>query len=1144
MSPDGVPNDGPQVFSYLWFMKNFGRLSWLDLRQLRLLDFRWIRMLPTLLVAGGLLLQSANAQQLVINEFMASNSSTHHDEDGDFEDWIEIYNLSDAWVNLSGFGLSDDPDRPFRWIFPGVSVAPGQFLLVWASGKDRRDPSGSLHTNFSISSEGEELLLTDPEGEPVDRLPATRVPTGISFGRNPDGGGTLVFFREPTPGAANATKGYEGVLDAPAFSHQGGFYGKGFELEITSTLPGAVIHYSMDGSRPGEDSPLYEGPLQIDSRKGEPNTISMIPTNAHGSPGPPYFEGWQEPEGEVRKASVVRALAKKDDYIESRVVTQTYFVDEPGTNWYSLPVFSLSTDQENFFDPDIGIYVPGNHGNFSQRGKEWERPVHLAMFEADGSLAFEGDMGVRTHGGTTRSRPRKSLRIYARGEYGDPWINYQLFPEKEVFQYKRFLLRNSGNDWDQSVFRDGFMQYLARDLNVETQYYRPAILFINGEYWGIHNIRDRYDHHYIYSHFGLEEGEVTGLENNAWHDYGSYAGIAHYNAMYDFIAENNMAHEPHMDHVRTLMDTKSFTDQLVANIFIMNTDWPGNNLVYWRRNIETYDPDAPAGMDGRWRWKMLDTDFGFLLNFHYVVGIGQGAAHNTLAHALDPSGPNWPNPPWSTLLFRRLLTNQGFRTGFINRFADLMNTGFHEERVVAVLDSIEYALQPEMAEHIRRWRRPVSMNEWHDNVQVMREFAMERPAHVRQHILAQFQLSGLLELDLGVNDRFGGRIRLNTIVPNLDGRWKGIYFQGVPVTLEPLPARGYRFSHWSGDRSGEEELLILTLHEDTRLTAHFEPDPDYVHAALDPEPYPMQLGPYRFEHWDPSEPEGSFPPHMLFLQSDRDDPGLEHEMTHRYHIPESDYHNDDAGSEGFVYRLTGRSRINGLGSQGISFINTGRGRDLGAAVLALDTRGVQDVEVSWTGGTLIPNARVYAIRLQYRIGLEGQFLDVMDSQGEPVEYMRSDVEGHEWRFDPVALPSLANDHPFVQLRWKYYFTGQRLDANHGRRDMLRLDDILVTASELTTGTANPYNPGVRLLQNAPNPFSGRTRIGFFLPSADRVRIDLFDARGNHRGLLTDRDFAAGEHAIVLEGDNLEAGLYFYRMTTSDFSAVKRLLLVK
>lgn len=1111
----------------------------------------WInRGVLLLVLAASLPLTDLQAGQPLLNEIMASNRSTHHDEDGEYNDWIEIYNPTDAWVALEGFGLSDDPDRPFRWVFPEVFVGPGQFLLVWASGKDRSDPHNPLHANFSISAAGEDVLLTHPSGELADLVPALPIPGGISYGRKPDGSEGWYFFRDPTPGAANTTTAYEGMLPEPAFSLPGGFYTGSFELSLSSTMEGAVIYYTLDGSLPGPDSPVFETVIPIDTREGEPNDISMVPTNNNPDPGPPYFEGWQPPDGEVQKATVVRAMAVRDGFIESPVATHTYLVDELGPDRYGLPVFFLNTGRENFFDPDIGIYVPGNHNNSFQRGEDWERPVHLAMFEPDGTLAFAAEMGVRIHGGTTRSRPRKSLRLYARAAYGDAWINHQLFPGKEIFQYKRFLLRNSGNDWDQSIFRDGFMQYLARDLHVDTQYFRPAIVFVNGEYWGLHNVRDRYDQHYIYSHYGLDEHEITGMENNGWHDYGNPSGMAHYQEMYSFIAENNMAHDPHMDHVRTLMDTRSFTDAQVANVFIMNTDWPGNNLVYWRRITGAYDPEAGDGLDGRWRWKMLDTDFGFGLNFHYVVGVNEGPAHNTLAMAMAPDGPSWPNPPWSTMLLRRLTLNQEFRTQFINRFADLMNTSFREERVVAVLDSLEAALQPEMEEHIRRWRRPVDLHEWQNNIQVMREFAWARPNHVRQHIQSQFQLNGTLELDLGLNNPVAGKVRLNTILPELNDRWKGIYFQGVPVSLEPLPAKGYRFSHWSGVHAGTEELLVLTLHGDARLTAYFELDPDWEGDELNPLPYPLADGPYRFDAWDENEPEGSFPPHMLFLQSDMDDPGLKDEMTHRYHVPASDYHNDDAGSEGYVYRLTGRTRINGLGNQGISFINTGRGRDLGAAILALDTRGVQDVEVSWTGGTLIPNARLYAIRLQYRVGLEGAFSDVKDAMGEVVEYVRSDAEGHEWRFDPVRLPDLANNQAHVQLRWKYYFTGQRLDADHGRRDMLRLDDVLVTAAELTTGveetpeSVKDAGSGTRLLQNAPNPFRAQTTVGFNLAVPGEVRIELFDSRGNLRVVLADGYYDQGSHSLVVDGARLEAGLYHVRMTTRAYSGVIRMLLVK
>jgi hypothetical protein len=1080
------------------------------------------------------------AQWPALNEIMASNASTMADENGDFEDWIEIFNPETYTINLAGYGLSDDYENPFRWVFPDVNIPAGGFLLVWASGKDRNNPQSELHTNFSISSAGEEVLLTHPSGERIDEIAPVPIPTHISYGRQPDGTGNWLFFAEPTPGFPNTSNGYAGVTPSPIFSHTTGFYTGDFDLTISSTLENAQIFYTLDGSKPTSGSNLYTGSVNISSLEGTPNDISLIPTNNNPDPGPPYYEGWQPPAGEVFKVNVVRAIAVKENYLSGPVSTHSFLVDDLGAERYSLPVFFLNTNRENFFDPEIGIYIPGNHNNMFQRGREWERPMHLELLENDGTKAFSGDMGVRIHGGTTRSRPRKSLRIYARNDYGDSWVNYQLFPEKPVHQYKRFILRNSGNDWDQSVFRDGFMQYLARDLNVETQYYRLAILFLNGEYWGIHNIRDRYDQHYIFSHYGLEEHEMTVVQNNSVYAYGNPDGVQHYNSMRSFINSNNMASQSNFEHVQTLMDTQSFIDEQVTGIFIMNTDWPGNNVNYFRRLID-YDPMAPPGMDGRWRWHILDTDFGFWLDFFYVPGVGQGAAHNTLAFATEPNGPGWPNPPWSTFLLRNLLNNEGFRHDFINRFADLLNTTFSAGNVVSVIDSIETALQPEMQEHIDRWRRPVSMNEWHDNVQRMRTFAQQRPTHMRIHIRDHFNLSGIYNLQLAVNDSEMGGIRINTIEPDVSSGWSGIYFRGVPIHLTAIPEPGYRFSHWSGTQNSNNEGWTVTFNGDASLVAHFEPSPDFPGDELNPPAYRLAKGPYVFSWWDENNPAGSFPPHMLFLQSSVSDPLLHDEMTHRYHIPENDYHADDQALIGFPYKLTGRTRINGLGEDGISFINTGRDRDLGAAVLALDTRGIEGITVSWTGGTIIPNARVYAIRLQYKIGPEGVFSDLFDENGNVIEYLRSDVAGHEFQFAPVELPSGADNQEYVQLRWKYYFTGTQLDVGHGRRDMLRLDNIEVSSTSLSTGQLPVPVRKPELFQNYPNPASGSTFISFALPEAMEVNISLYDVMGSKKDVIADRFFPAGSHTLPVQVEGFSSGIYFYRLSAGNHQSVKKMV---
>ena len=1084
--------------------------------------------------------QISNSHSQVLNEIMASNASTIADEDGDYEDWIEIFNPESSTVNLDGYGLSDDYGNPFRWVFPNVNIPAGGYLLIWASGKDRNNPQSELHTNFSISSAGEEVLLTHPSGVRIDEIAPLPIPTDISYGRQPDGSDSWYFFDEPTPGNSNSSQGYMGITTMPEFSHTSGSYNQEFDLEISSTMENVHIYYTLDGSRPTASSNLYTGTITISSLEGTPNDISLIPTNNNPDPGPPYYEGWQPPAGEVFKVNVVRAIAVKENYLSGPVSTHSFLVDELGAERYSLPVFFLNTDRENFFDPEIGIYIPGNHNNMFQRGREWERPMHLELLENNGNQAFAGDMGVRIHGGTTRSRPRKSLRIYSRNDYGDSWINYQLFPEKPIHQYKRFLLRNSGNDWDQAVFRDGFMQYLARDLNVETQYYRPAILFLNGEYWGIHNIRDRYDQHYIFSHYGLQEHEMTVVQNNSVFAYGNADGVQHYNSMRSFINNNNMASQDNFEHVQTLMDTQSFIDEQITGIFIMNTDWPGNNVNYFRRLVD-YDPHAPAGMDGRWRWHILDTDFGFWLDFFYVPGVDQGAAHNTLAFATEANGPNWPNPPWSTFLLRNLLNNEGFKNDFINRFADLMNTTFKSDNVVAVLDSIETALEPEMQEHINRWRRPVDINEWHDNVQRMRTFAQQRPSYIRIHIRDHFNLSGIYNLLLSVNDAQMGQIKVNTITPDVSQGWDGIYFRGIPIKLTAIPEPGYRFSHWSGTQNSNDLSWTVTFNGDASLTAHFEASPDFPGDELNPPAYKLANGPYVFSWWDENNPEGSYPPHMLFLQSNMSDPQLHDEMTHRYHVPENEYHNDDQALTGFPYKLTGRTRINGLGENGISFINTGRDRDLGAAVLALDTRGIEGITVSWTGGTIIPNARVYAIRMQYKIGPDGMFSDLFDENGNVIEYMRSDMAGHEFHFGPIELPSQVDNQEYVQLRWKYYYTGTQLDADHGRRDMLRLDNIEVTSTSLNTGYMPVPSNKPELFQNYPNPASGKTFISFMLPEPMKVNISLYNVMGSKKDTIADRFFPAGSHTLPVQTEGYASGIYFYILSAGNHQSVKKMV---
>ncbi len=987
-------------------------------------------------------IEVALSQDVLINEIMASNSETIADEDGDYEDWIELYNAGNETVNLFGYGLSDDYDRPYRWLLPNISIAPGEFLLVWASGKDRTNPSQPLHTNFSISSSGEEILLTSTDGTRVDEIPPTAIPTDISYGRVPDGGDQFIFFENPTPGESNDDSGFETILSQPEFSVSGGFYSSDITLDLSSDDSEAIIYYTLDGSEPTTSSNRFQGSISVSSRAGDPNDISLIPTNNIG-PGNPYSEEWVPPNGEIFKITTVRARAFREGAKASEIATHSYVIDPLGSDRYSMPVFSITTDRENLFDDEIGIYVYGNNSNYNQRGREWERPAHIEFFETDGSREFGINGGIRIHGGTSRNRPRKTLRIYTRGEYGTSWLEYPLFPDKDVQEYKRFLLRNSGNDWRKSLFRDAYMQRLLRDYTeLDIQHTRPAIVFLNGEYWGIHNIRDRMDHHYIYSHYGIDEMEMTMMENNRLYDRGDPDGVAHFNAMYDFIANQSMASASNYEWVTTQMDVDNFIDYQVAQIYFRNTDWPGNNLAYWRYNVD-YDPNARAPYDGRWRWIVFDVDFGFNLDYNYVQGHNQGAAHNTLAFATQTGHGGWPNPDWSTLLLRRLLTNTDFRNAFVNRFADKLNSNFSSEYANSILEGFENEYAPEMAEHILRWNQPESNSNWQNEIQKMRDFANQRPGFVRQHIQQHFSLPGTYHLTVQESVGGSGEVMVNSLKLDSQSPWMGVYFRTVPVSISAIPEEGYRFLRWEGDISGTNPEIEINPNSNISLRAVFEADDTPVNPFA-PEPHRLVSGEYHFTSWSAFAEPGTYPSNMVFVYMDESDPGLNANIQ---------------GVAAGAYNIDSRTRINGLGDEGFSFINTGNsdgnpgfpGTRLGAVILALNTEGMESAQVAFTAGTISPNSRVYNWRLRYRLGAEGDFEDVLDASGNPVEYERNETPGHTQFIGPIDFPEEWMNQSTLQLKWRYYYTGDRLDSDSGQRTELQISEIRVTGEAMDDG---------------------------------------------------------------------------------------------
>lgn len=749
-------------------------------------------------------IQQILTYKIAINEAMSSNTSVITDNDGTYQDWIEIVNYGTTPVNLQGFGLTDDPTLPYKWIFPAKTMAPGEFMIVWASNKNRTDPNQPLHTNFAISSSGEELVVTSPDGQWSDNMPSIAIPANQSRGRQPDGTGNYVFFSTPTPGSTNIG-GIGEIITRASFSQAPGIYATNLTLAITHPDPAVTIRYTLDGSEPTETSTVYQQPLAISDRSGDPNVLSLIPTNKIVG----NSRAWAPPTGLIRKGTVIRVKCFKPNAVASETITGTYLV-LPGRQ-YTVPVISVVLPKDSMFGFDRGIYVPGkdyvtgddDSGNYYQSGDSSERAGSIEFFSPD--LNFQQNIGYRINGDFTRRFPQKSLRLVARSDYGKSSLNYPVFPNYSLATFKRLVLSSSGNDWGHTMFKDAVAHMFVEHF-INTERYQPSVVFINGEYWGIHNIRERTDKFYLAQRYGVNEDNIDYLFDQYDVEEGDNID---YKEMLDFVGKTDLTSNTNFEGVKYRMDVENYLDFYSAEVYYANTDWPQSNTEFWRAKIPgSRNPTAPAGQDGRWRWLFHDLDVSF-----------ENPSYNAIDRITQQVNPT-ANSEWPNFLFRKLLTNPDFKTNFINRIADQLNTAFVPARMHQKIDSVRLLIDDEIPEHIQRWTRPLNVNTWTKEVDSLKYFATNRPAFLRQHVRTKFALGTELTITLDVNNQSQGIIKLNSLVINNNTAglsnaqqpypWQGIYFGNVPVKLRALPNPGFALDHWliDGQSFSTDEMTI------------------------------------------------------------------------------------------------------------------------------------------------------------------------------------------------------------------------------------------------------------------------------------------------------------------------------------------------
>ena len=720
------------------------------------------------------------AQKIFINEIMAANRLTIADPAGDFDDWAELYNDEAFPVPLAGMYLSDDPKKPFKWQIPatnpaGSTIPAKGFLLIWF---DDEPSEGFQHAPFKLDAAGEHLLLSTREGVLLDATSFGAQQQDGSIGRVPDGTGPWAILQNPTPARANDPHTLPEVAPAPLFSISGGHYRSGMELALSTPLPQGVVRYTLNGAVPDETDSIYRTPLRLE------------------------------------RTTVVRARVFAPAWRPGQVATKTYFVDVRHT----FPIVSIAFEPSDFFDPTTGIYA-------NTALSDEERPVHVEWFEPDGTPGFEANMAAELQGQGSLGNAQKSLLLKAKPSYGPSEIEYPVFPDLPYKQYRRLVLRNSGQDWNATMFRDAFVASLGRDysdlspvldtLHLAFQGFRPSVVYFNGAYWGIHNLHDQMGADFLSNHFDLNPdsvdfidlyNEVIAGDSASWFDFWRWTTDRHFQS------------DAQLNEMAQKQDLDNFTDYTIFQIATDNIDWPLKN---WRR----FRPKQP---DGKWQWVPFDFDLSFgLFTTDGLWNTGY-AGQNAFLRATDSTFRYPSAPDWSTVYLRRCLENKGFRYRFLNRTADLLNTLFEPQRVVNRMDQFRSLYLPEIPAQFERWSffgqdwEPY----WEDNIRRMRDFAEQRPEHCFNHAIRAFPqtTTGTANVTLAVDPPQAGSIEFSTLhFKPADLPWTGTYFRDIPIPVKAVPNPGWRFKGWSPGEYNGEASATFVLHKQVTLTALFEP---------------------------------------------------------------------------------------------------------------------------------------------------------------------------------------------------------------------------------------------------------------------------------------------------------------------------------
>lgn len=724
--------------------------------------------------------------QVTINEYSCANLQQFYDYYQSTEDWIELYNSTNSPVDLSGYHLSDNNNKPTKWTFPANTTIPAQgFLYVWCSGRDLKDPQGSLHTNFKLTqtkSNPEQLVLAAPGGNILQEIDVIKTQVHQSVARFPDGSNEWRICTEPTLGATNNNSPTAIAFAArPIMNQTAGFYQGSVTVAISSSEPNALIRYTLDGSEPTINAQEYTGPI------------------------------------ELTQSTVVKAATFSNNplILPSFVQFNTYFIDDE----HDLAVISVASDQ----------VIELANGN--QNLRPWGS---IEYFDKNRDRKARTYGELNSHGQDSWANDQRSLDWVSRDEMGyNAVINEKLFPLTERDEFQRIILRASGDDnypaahhvanEGSAHVRDAYIHNLAKrgGMNLDVRTAEKCIVYLNGEYWGVYDMREiPDDHDYTEHYYGQGEYDLQYVLTWGWTwaEYGGQQAINDWHAMRSYILNNNMNNPDKFKYVEDRYDYKSLIDYVIVNSFTVCTDWLNYNTGIWRGL-------NPEGGHQKWGYILWDNDATF---DHYINYTGLPSTQPD-APPCDAEGLTGGSDPEQHIrVLNKLRTNQAVERYYVTRMADMMYTVFGCENMLNYLDTIEGLIDPEMTRHAIRWDGTYA--EWKNNINELRDFITARCELLPTLMSDCYTVTGPYQTVVAVDPPLSGTVNINTLTFTADQfPHTQPYFGGTDAGLNLWAiadgAAGYKFDHWSAGShtftDPDSSFAYLNLTSADTIVAHF-----------------------------------------------------------------------------------------------------------------------------------------------------------------------------------------------------------------------------------------------------------------------------------------------------------------------------------